>query len=248
MRDTSSIYEPLIPCIFRERLKTEIKSFGANPSPRQSLLINARRKALAESLTLHREQAVTYCPPTAAQLATETVSLAEGAPERLSTLLPSHFPPGALGEDTHAAVIDTEKQLRRVSCLKALQDVRGLVAQKAHYQQVKSSMSMGTVARTRAQVAMDALNGRILHARWQYQHSRQQLFTLGASSEDQRTLKTLKDTDLRELTSLMRGDHTPGQGYRSLPWYWRIETGTLIGVTDDSEVESRIAREYEESG
>jgi hypothetical protein len=197
---------------------------------------------------LHHKQAVTYCLPTAAQLATETVPSSEGVPEQLSTLLPSHFPPGALGEHMHAAVIDTKKQLRCVSCLKALQDVRGLVAQKVHYQQVKSAMSMGTVARTRTQVAMDALNMRILHAHWQYQHSRQQLFTLGASSKDQRTLKTLKDTNLRELTALMRGDHMPGQGYWSLPWYWRIETGMLTGITDDSEVESRIACKYEESG
>jgi hypothetical protein len=196
---------------------------------------------------LHREQVVTFCLPTAAQLASGTPSSLEGAPELLSTLLPSHFPPGSLVEHTHAAVIDTEKQLRRVSCLKALQDIRGLVAQKAHYQQVKSAMSKGTVARTRAQVAMDALNARITHARWQYQHSRQQLCTLGASSEDHRTLRTLMDSDLRELTALMRGDHTPRQGYRSLPWYWRVDTGSLIGVSDGSEAESRISDEYEES-
>jgi hypothetical protein len=238
----------LIFCIYRECLKTEIKSYRATPTPQQSLLINTQRKALAESLTLHREQAVTYCPTTAAQFAMENAPSSEGAPEQLSTMLPSHYPPRSLVEHLHAAVIDTEKQLRRISCLKALQDTRGLVAQKAHYQQVKSSMSKGTVARTRAQVTMDGLNARIMHSRWQYQHSRQQLFSLGASNEDLKTLKTLKDSDLRELTALMRGDHTLGQGYRSLPWYWQIEAGTATGQVDESDVESRISREYEESG
>jgi hypothetical protein len=191
---------------------------------------------------------MTYCLPTAAQIASKSSLPSEGALEYLSTLLPSHFPPGFLVENSHAAVIDTGKQLRRVSCLKALQDIRGLVAQKAHYNQVKSALSKGTVTRTRAQSAMDGLNTRIMHSRWQYEHSRQQLFTLGPSSADVKTLQILRDSDLRELSALMRGDHTPGQGYRTLPWYWRIETGSVAAVQDDSELESRVTREYEESG
>jgi hypothetical protein len=238
----------MIERIRRERLRTEIKSYGLSPTLRQSLMINTRRKTLADSLHVHREQATVFCSSNLTQRAFDPPQSIEGHPELLSTLLPSHFPPGSLPEHTHAPMIETEKELRRVSCLKSLQDIRSLVAQKAHYTQVKTFKTKGTVVKTRAQSAVDGLTTRMMQARWEYQHSRQQLFHLGASAEDRSTLRELNDSDLRELSVLMRGDHTPGQGFRSLPWYWRVKSETLSNPSDDvSELGARVASEYEES-
>jgi hypothetical protein len=47
----------------------------------------------------------------------------------------------------------------------------------------------------------------------------------------------------------MRGDHTPGQGFRSLPWYWRVNIGATGDESDNaSALEARVTCEYEESG
>jgi hypothetical protein len=66
--------------------------------------------------------------------------------------------------------------------------------------------------------------------------------------EDTTTFRILSDADLRELSTLMRGDHTPGQGFRSLPWYWRINIGATGDESDNaSALEARVTSEYEES-
>jgi hypothetical protein len=95
-----------------------------------------RRKLILTRLSAHRAEGVQFCHPipSSGEPGGDEYS---GEPELMSTLLPSDFPNGALLEASHRALLESERELRRASCLKALQTLRSFAIQRAHIQQTK---------------------------------------------------------------------------------------------------------------
>jgi hypothetical protein len=120
----------------RKWLRDDIRTWGSNRTPRQELDLANRRKQILTRLTAHRAEAVKFCRPV---LSSEASNEEEhpGEPELMSTLLPSDFPTGALGEPCHGALLESERELRRASCLKALQTLQSFAIQRAHIQQTQ---------------------------------------------------------------------------------------------------------------
>lgn len=232
----------------RQKLKRDIATLGPTPSPQQSVKIAAKRKELLQLLETHRATAMSFCPWRSEYQEQEGESKDDQQPELLSTLLPGRLPTVILRRYLDSPIIETERQLRRVSCLKALQTVRSLVAQKAHLNKAKSARAKGTQAQTRAQVLIDSVTNRLDMSRWQYTASRQSLQHLGETEGDREAFRELKESDIRDMRALLLADRQPGQGFRVLPWYWRMDLSTevALGATEKENM-SQVEAEYQQS-
>lgn len=237
----------LISC-FRRRLKIDVKAWGKDPTPRQSLECAARRKAIVNRLTSHHEVGLRYLPFDSLDGSTRTNLDDQGKPELLSTALPSTLAQAKLRGDSFNRVKECERQLRRVACLKALQTVRAVSVQHAHLLEGKDKNTRGVIGITRAEVALTRLGDRINFARWLYTQSRSRLLTLGTTAQDIRTFRVLRDSDMGGLSAALRGKDSLGDGYVKMPWYWRVSMSK--GEDDAEEVSTSgaaVRKEYEES-
>jgi hypothetical protein len=216
--------------------------------PNQALQLDARRKAILSRLEAHRSQAAKYYPiPTAEELAAETRGV-EGEPERMSTLIPSDYSSISTLTGLHRNAVRTERELRRTSCLKALQMVRCLSIQQAQVTRAQSRQPRGQRTSTRSETLLDRYRLRLANARWQYENSRKRLLKLTPSPQDVRTFKELRDEDMRQLSAVLRQGRDPGQGRVTLPWYWRVSLSQDHNDTDVlATTETHIATEHEES-
>jgi hypothetical protein len=53
----------------------------------------------------------------------------------MATMLPSDYPTGTLSQEMYVPLVEAERELRRASCLKALQTLRSFAIQRAHIKQ-----------------------------------------------------------------------------------------------------------------
>lgn len=225
-----------------------MRSFGKSPTPRQALETATRRKNVATLLIKHKDEALRYIPPALIQSVAAPSVSDQGKPEHLKTLLPSRLPGVASAQALFLASASSEKALRRVACLKALQSVRALTVQKTHLLKGKEQHIRGIVRTTRAEGLIKRLGDKVKHARWEYTSSRSQLIKMGLSEQDSRTFRPLTDKDMTGLTAALKGKDILGDGYAKMPWYWRV---SLSVSAEDSEHISTsgadIRKEYEES-
>jgi hypothetical protein len=241
--------EPNSHCRHRERLKGDIKSWGNSPTPRQSLETASRRKSLAARLVEHKGLAGRYLPAHALSTIPPPSLSQQGRPELLPTSLPSSCVGSNPVHDAQSKVQETERSLRRVHCLKALQTVRSIAVQRAHMLKGKQQHVRGVIATTRAQGLLVRLTRRLEQARWVYNNSRARLSRLGQTPQDARTFKVLKHEDLRGLTTSLQGKDSLGDGYRRMPWYWRVNLSVNQEDSDEVSIDSQsVHAEYEESG
>lgn len=233
---------------YRNRLKTDIKKWGADPTPRQALECAAKRKAAAARLMAHRDTALKYVPLHLVEASAQTPLENQGKPEKLGLSLPSSLAQTALRSKGYTRVKECERQLRRVSCLKALQTVRAVSIQKAHILRGRPQKKRGVIAITRSEGVLARLADRVTHARWLYTQSRAQLMRLGLTEQDRRTFRPLEDSDMKELSATLHGKDALGDGYTRLPWYWRVELSSDGGDSEQiTSTGAEVQSEYEES-
>jgi hypothetical protein len=232
----------------RQSLHIEIKAFGIRPTPNQALQVDTKRKAILSRLEAHRPLAARYYPvPTAEDLVQETRQV-EGKPERMSTLIPSDYSSISTLSGLHENAVRTERELRRTSCLKALQTVRSISIQQAQVTRAQSRQPGGQCNATRSESLLDRYRQRIANARWLYENSRKRLLKLSPSTQDVRTFKELRDEDMRQLSAVLRQGRAPGQGRITLPWYWHVSLSPNGNDTESPALaETDLATEHEES-
>jgi hypothetical protein len=171
-----------------------------------------------------------------------------GEPELMATMLPSDYPTGTLSQQMYNPLIEAERELRRASCLKALQTLRSFAIQRAHIKQAHHKHVRGIKATTRAATMIQRLGDRLRHAQWIYSDSRDRLVRLGMTQQDRRTYKVLSEKDFQDLLRSVKGQRSLGEGQVKLPWFWRIEPA--LNEQDDESVlssETGVSSEYEDS-
>lgn len=221
---------------------------GNSPTPRQSLDIASRRKAISTRFVQHREQGLQFLPSALVEKAVSVPPSAVGKSELLPTILPSQLPGVASPLSQFKPITEVERSLRRATCLKALQTVRSVSVQKVHTLKGKKQHVSGIRGTTRAESILSRLAARVKHARWEYDSSRQRLIAMGLTTQDARTFKPLTDSDMEGLTIALQGKDRLGDGYAKMPWYWRVEMSK--DSNDEHQIVtsgSAVRAEYEES-
>jgi hypothetical protein len=165
----------------------------------------------------------------------------------MSTLIPSDYSSISTLTGLHRNGVRTERELRRTSCLKALQTVRSLSIQQSQVTRAQSRQPCGQRSTTRSESLLDRYRLRIASARWQYENSRKRLLKLSPSPQDIRTFKELRDEDMRQLSAVLRQGRDLGQGRVTLPWYWRVSLSQNNDTDALEAAEIDIATEHEES-
>ncbi|KDN41569.1 hypothetical protein RSAG8_07370, partial [Rhizoctonia solani AG-8 WAC10335] len=108
----------------QSRLIRDLKQLGTHHTPRQILSIAARRKELQARIEHHNNDGTKWLLAVAiTQTSTTTISK---RPEHHTVLLASTVPAGVLTTNGNLAIMETERELRRVQCLRALQILRAL--------------------------------------------------------------------------------------------------------------------------
>ncbi|KAF8598254.1 hypothetical protein BDV93DRAFT_561517 [Ceratobasidium sp. AG-I] len=232
----------------QQRILQDIKSWGSSITPRQSLELAASRKSLSSRLIQHRQQSLRYLPFVFSSTLDAETNETAGKPETLKIILPSSAPAKILKRYSKEPIFATEREVRRVACLKALQSVRTTAIQRAHLLKSKKAHARGIIKVTRAEGAIDCLTTRIAQYRAQYNCSREALHHLGPSAADKHTFRKLQATDLEGLSNLLLGKSQLGEGYVSMPWYWRVQASE--GDLDSDEIsisKPELRKQYEES-
>jgi hypothetical protein len=210
--------------------------------------LSSRRKQLLARLVAHRTAAMKFCPTAPPLLGTGSDEHA-GEPELMATMLPSDYPTGSLSQQLYLPLLEAECELRRASCLKALQTLRSFAIQRAHIKQAHHKHVRGIKATTRAASIVQRLGDRLRHAQWIYSNSHERLLRLGMTHQDRRTYKVLSEMDFQDLLRSVKGQRSLGEGQVKLPWFWRIEPSQneqdAENVPSD---ETGVASEYEASG
>lgn len=207
-----------------------------------------RRKALSARLVAHREDALRYIAAYLVERACTAPVSDEGKPELLQVALPSRLAGAASPRSSFWQAAESERVLRRATCLKALQSVRAVVIQRAHLLKKKNKHTKGIIGVTRAEGLIARLGDRLQHARWEYSSSRLQLISLGLTEQDARTFRALTDQDLKGLTAALEGKDRLGDGHATMPWYWRVELSSCDEDAEQVSTSGKAVRaEYEES-
>jgi hypothetical protein len=163
-------------------------------------------------------------------------------------MLPSDFPNGVLVNPSHGALMESERELRCASCLKALQTLRSFAIQRAHIQQTQLKHASRMKSNTRANTILHRLADRLQHAQWMYTNSRDRLQRLGMTEQDKRTYKPLREQDVKDLLRSIKGQRDLGEGQVKLPWFWRIEPSRNdLDANSLLPNETGVATEYEDS-
>lgn len=195
----------------------------------------------------HRSAAARWCPLTGSTIA-DTVNEGDlGHPEHQPTLLPSSLPPSTIQSVVSGSILETERELRRVKCLKALQTLRSVAMQHAHLSNSKAKHARGIRAVTRAQDLIQRLTSKMEALRWEYTHSRARLKVLGMTKRDQKTFLSLRASDLQELRFAASKNPRLGEGRIMLPWYWRVNLADEDGTSTLTREATDVSKEYEES-
>jgi hypothetical protein len=206
-----------------------------------------RRKQLLSRLIAHRTEAMKFCP-IAPPLFNQDEEEHVGEPELMSTKIPSDYPAGTLSNRMYETLVEAERELRRASCLKALQTLRSFAIQRAHLKQAHHKHLRGIKATTRAATMIQRLGERLRHAQWIYSNSRERLVRLGMTQQDRGTYKVLREQDFQDLLRSVKGQCSLGEGLVKLPWFWHIQPAS--NQQDDENVpssETGVASEYEDS-
>jgi hypothetical protein len=207
---------------YRKRLRDDIRVWGSNKTPCQELDVASWRKQILTRLTAHHAEGSRFCRPVPS-LQESHGDEHSGEPEFMSTMLPSDFPTRVLPNTSHRAILESERELRRASCLKALQTLRSFAIQRTHIQQTQLKHTSRMKPNTRASTILQRLGDRLRHAQWIYINSRERLHRLGMTEQDQRMYKALHKQDVRDLLRSVKGQRDLGEGQVKLPWFWRIE-------------------------
>ncbi|KAG9097029.1 hypothetical protein FS749_007239 [Ceratobasidium sp. UAMH 11750] len=232
----------------QKRIQIDAERWGPNPTAAQALDLSTHRKAVLLSLQHHHDEALQFIAvPAQTPIATSSAE-ADGHPENLKTLLPSDLSPAQLSSFDHPAIVDTEKQLLRVSCLKTLQTARSVTIQRLHVSTSHQKHARGQGLMTQAASHQTRLQECLDFAQWHYNHMRDRLVRLGMSAQDIRTFKPLLLQDLKSLQKDI-GKYRPlGEGCIEMPWYWRVD---LSHGPEDAEMitssASVVQDEYNES-
>jgi hypothetical protein len=152
-------------------------------------------------LAAHNATSVIWCPVPQDTLA-PSVQDEQGHPEHIVTLLPSSYPPQLVTEQVHGPIMQTEREFRRVNCLKSLQTLRSLAMQHAHFTIAKAKHAKGIKAVTRADSQAQRLQTKIEQVHWEYSHSRARLKDLGMTPQDIKTFQPFCANDIRELKQM----------------------------------------------
>jgi hypothetical protein len=81
----------------------------------------------------------------------------------------------------------------------------------------------GEVANTHAQSMITCLSECVNLAIWEYENSRKALESLNPSETDVKLFQPLSLSDLKGLSSILKGEHELGEGSRKLPWFWVLQ-------------------------
>lgn len=119
--------------------------------------------------------------------------------------------------------------------------------QQAHTIKSKRTVAHGIVYRTCAEAALTRLSEKMAFARWTYSDSRAQLLKLNSTAQDIATFKLLQDSDMQGLSRQLLDRRELGQGYVSLPWYWRVSISESTESVTPEEAADKINKEYYES-
>ncbi|KAG8713882.1 hypothetical protein FRC09_018212 [Ceratobasidium sp. 395] len=218
----------------QHQLVTDVKAYGTKPTPRQTAAIATRRAKLLRTLEKHRQLASQFFPlSTDMEPSAQSSDGTGGQPELMSTLLPSDYPPGAISDRQSSPVIEWERQIQRVACLKYLQTVRMISIQKVHVSDSRSKHTRGVKSVTREATQQQRLAERLAAAAWAYNTSRDRLMLLSSSDRDANALRPLTPGDLSSLTEDVKKNRSLGQGWIKMPWYWRVNYAPSVNDTGD---------------
>lgn len=203
---------------------------------------------MSSRLIHHRQQSLQFLPIGLLSSARADQEETTGKPETLAVTLPSSLPAKVLKLHSEERVLAVERELRRVACLKALQSVRTTAIQRAHLLKSKKANARGIVKVTRAEGAIARLTARIAQYQAQYTRSRKALLNVGPSPADRQTFRELKSSDLDGLSKLLLGKTQLGDGFVTMPWYWRVQLPEDELEADEVSISKpELRREYEES-
>lgn len=165
----------------------------------------------------------------------------------MSTLLPSDYPPGSLPAHLYSTIRDKEHELRRASCLKALQLVRSCSIQRSHVLRANHKHGRGIKAFTHAHSYAERISQKQQHAQWLYTHACTRLERLGMSSEDKLMFLPLRESDIKSLNSFRADRRELGDGQVKLPWYWRVDFSKADKGGRIESTRSDVEKECEDS-
>jgi hypothetical protein len=232
---------------YRKRLRDDIRAWGPSRTPCQELDLVNQRKLILTRLTAHRVEGVQFCHPVPSS-GEPSGDEHPGEPELMSTFLPSDFPNGALQEASHEALLESERELHRTSCLKALQTLQSFAIQRAHIQQTQLKHAACVKTNMQASNILHQLGDRLRHVQWLYTNLRERLQRLGFTKQDKRMYKALHEQDVKDLLHSVKGQCNLGEGQMKLPWFWRIEPSRdQLDTNSVVPSETGVTTEYEDS-
>ncbi|KAF8598493.1 hypothetical protein BDV93DRAFT_512498 [Ceratobasidium sp. AG-I] len=118
--------------VIQERMRRDVKSMGKSPTACQTADTTAQRQALAVRLDAHHQMSLGYLSEEFGGQFTPSAESSDGRPETVPLCLPSRLPSVVRREGSLQALVSSERKLRRVACLCALQNVQLLAVQEAH--------------------------------------------------------------------------------------------------------------------
>ncbi|KAG9092290.1 hypothetical protein FRC06_000161 [Ceratobasidium sp. 370] len=135
--------------------------------------------------------------------------------------LPCSYCPETIRSLGLGKLVELEADLRRADCNDKLDRVHDLLGAKALTIKFKNENIRGEIQTTKAEAALQAHTDKIHNEQWLYNNSRNTLIRLGATSEDLKIHRRLKNTDLKYLKDFSEKDsRAPGQGYMAVPLIW----------------------------
>jgi hypothetical protein len=104
--------------------------------------------------------------------------------------------------------------------------------QKAQMTMNKQQQARGKIANTCAQVMITCLSEWVNLAIWEYENTWKALERLNLSEKDLKLFQPLSLSNLKGLSSILKGKCELGEGGRKLPWFWVLqgeEAGSVEG-------------------
>ncbi|KAK7015545.1 hypothetical protein VNI00_019079 [Paramarasmius palmivorus] len=196
---SSSLVQSLHSYNPRDKLRQTIQEHKREPTVRQARQINDQRCALRNRVKTFDEVRSIYMPGLSHYLSRtqENEDPSDVDPENIKIWLPSEVPVNEQSKICVPGLAQVEKKLQKARCHDSLKGVRHVLRVKTRMTRFKNSNVRGQRESGKAREIIDKVVSRLVRFADRYRKARLAYMGLEGSGAWEKTLRVLKDEDLR---------------------------------------------------
>lgn len=198
----------------------------------QAAHFQERRVAIRKKIQYIRELQVDYMPGLRSVLLNPNIL--DDSPDILAEGVRLHLPSELSTSDRDracaAGIADIEARVRHADASEALDDLRRNLRTRTFANKWRAKNISGQRMSTRSRALQHRIDVRVHAAKTRYRHSRQAYLLLMGPGEWEKTLKVLKDDDVRALNERALTEHEKEDRERRIATDTRVDDDSREGV------------------